>query len=69
MPRALLVQVKRQMLRFEFRQYFSFLSLQRLIHVCACYAVASTRAESWLKWAVSFDEESRTRHFSAQGDR
>jgi hypothetical protein len=38
MPRAVLVQVKRQMLRFEFRQCFWFVSLQRIIQVCACYA-------------------------------
>jgi hypothetical protein len=69
MPRALLVQVKRQILRFEFRQYFWFASLQRLIHVAPVTRIASTSTDSWLKWAVSFHEESRARHFPAQGDR
>jgi hypothetical protein len=32
-------------------------------------AVVSTTADSWLKWAVSFDEESRARHIPAEGDR
>jgi hypothetical protein len=32
-------------------------------------AVASTKADSWLKWPVSFDEESRARHISAEGNR
>ena len=32
-------------------------------------AVASTKADSWLNWTVSFDEKSRARHIPAQRDR
>jgi hypothetical protein len=41
---------------------FVFVRLQR-------GAVTSTKADSWLNWTVSFDEESRARHIPAEGDR
>ena len=69
MPRIVLAQVKRQMLRF---QHFVIRILLRdsvACDACGRRAVASTKADSWLKWTVSFDEESRPRHIPAEGDR
>jgi hypothetical protein len=65
MPLAVLVQVKRQVLHFKFREYFCSVAL----FVWTWHALASTRPDSWLKWALSFDEESRARHISAERDR
>src|SRR5580765_2145970 len=65
MPLAVLAQVKRETAGSHIWA-FVFPSLFARVHRGA---VASTKADSWLNWTVSFDEESRARHIPAKGDR
>jgi hypothetical protein len=65
MPLAVLAQVKGEM-AWSYIWSFVFPSVSVGVHRGA---VASTKADSWLNWTVSFDEKSRARHIPAQRDR
>src|SRR6476620_8324973 len=65
MPLAVLAQVKRETAGSHI---WSFVFPSAFVRVHRG-AVASTKADSWLNWTVSFDEESRARHIPAEGDR
>ncbi|PYL25000.1 MAG: hypothetical protein DMF44_03595 [Verrucomicrobia bacterium] len=64
MPLTVLAQVKREMEISYF--VIAFPSVFVRVHRGA---VASTSVDSWLRWAVSFNEESRARYIPAHGDR